>query len=296
MANVIGLDIGGTHIRTAVKVARQIHRFETVAVPNSYPELLTAIYWLYKQAQERCGEVSGMGIGLPGVVTALGGRWIPNLPFLNGQPLTADLEHQVGLRPQLANDAQMALLGELWAGAARKCESAALLSLGTGIGGAFAVGARVVRGASGSAGSFGWLGADVGSLGDSEHGPLERLASGRALQRQAAALQPPLSSFELVDAARQHHPQAVSILAEQGRALGRAVASLVSTLDPQVLLISGGLSDAFDLFEPHIRAQLVSFASPSGRVVPIKRAALGAFAGTYGAIRAASHPDAPCFL
>ena len=295
MAAVLGIDVGGTHIRAALQCGKTFHRFDTRPVPGNYRELLAQVCALRDQARRHVDQVTGIGIGLPGVVAEDGGRWIPNLPFLNGEPLAEHVQQLVGCRPRLANDAQMALLGELWMGAARGCSSAALLSLGTGIGGAYAVDAKVVRGAAGSAGSFGWLSADVDN-GDPEHGPLERLASGRALERLGAALHPPQSPFELVAAARQGQPQAVAILEGLSTQLGRAAASLVSILDPQVLLVSGGLSDAFDLLEAGMRLQLQRLASPSGRRVPIRRAALDDFAGVHGAIRAASQRPDSCFL
>ena len=296
MAAVLGIDVGGTHIRAAVHDGSTLLRFDTRPVPDNYPALLAHISALREQAQQCAGEVTGIGIGLPGVVTENGGSWIPNLSFLNGKPLATHIQDLAGVRPQLANDAQMALLGELWTGAARGCSSAALLSLGTGIGGAYAIASKVVRGAANSAGSFGWLAVDAHTSGGTEHGPLEHVASGRALERLGAALDPPQSPFELVAAARRGHPQAVAALDELAARLGRASASLVSILDPQVLLVSGGLSDAFDLLESGLHAQVQRLASPSGRRVPIRRAALGDFAGVYGAIRAASQQSDSCFL
>lgn len=296
MAATLGIDVGGTHIRAAVHDGSTLHRFDTRPVPTTYPALLAQISALREQAQQCAGEVTGIGIGLPGVVTESGGAWIPNLPFLNGEPLATHVQDLAGVQPQMANDAQMALLGELRTGAAGGCSSAALLSLGTGIGGAYAVASKVVRGAANSAGSFGWLGVDADVSGGSEHGPLEHVASGRALERLGAALDPPQSPFELVAAARRGQPQAVAVLDELAVRLGRASASLVSILDPQVLLISGGLSDAFDLLEPGLHAQLLRFGSPSGRRVPIRRAALGDFAGVHGAVYAASQRPDNCFL
>jgi glucokinase len=190
----------------------------------------------------------------------------------------------------LGNDAQLALLGEVWRGAARRRRSAALLSVGTGIGGALLLDGRIVRGVHGSAGAFGWLNFDYRCVPDPDHGFLERMASGSALAGRAQQLEPPLTSYELIAQARAGHPACLSVVREVGHLLGLACASIASLFDPEVLLFTGGLSEAFDLFEPVMREQLQRYGAPGVRTIPLLRAQLGSEAAAYGALRAAERP------
>ena len=106
--------------------------------------------------------------------------WVPNLSYLDGFDLAAAFPD---LRVGLGHDAQLALLAEVEAGAARGLSDAILLAIGTGIGSAVLAGGRIIRGSTGAACSFGWAVADLNDAGDERLGWLERNASGRALCR-----------------------------------------------------------------------------------------------------------------
>jgi glucokinase len=287
--NLLGLDVGGTNIRVGCFDGASVTMLDPLSTPQNYPDFLRALLRAFDQALASLkGPIERVGVGIPGVVMDGNTMWVPNIPALNGQALAHDLEQIWQARTRLGNDAQMALLGEAWRGAAMGCHSAVLLSMGTGIGGAILYGGKIVRGARQSAGAFGWLTQDPHDPGHPDHGPLERRASGTALGLLASSLTPPLTSAQLIQQARQGDATCLKVLDGVGRALGAAIASLVSVLDPEVLLISGGLSEAFDLLEPALFAAQQRLASPNGRTVPIKVCALKTDAGVYGAIRAAA--------
>lgn len=281
---LLGFDVGGTHVRLATGTRRD----EPVAgseasLPDSYEGLLKAIVTMAREAHPKANVV-GVGVGLPGVVDERAARWVPNVPFVNDQPLVSDLAEVLNAPVFLGNDAQVALLGEARYGAARELRNAALFSIGTGVGGAILVGNRVLRGFNGAAGSFGWVNVDANGVRDTNHGQLELLASGRAIDAIARLDDRFADGPALVEAARCGEAFAVSQLTACGRLLGVAMATVASTLDPEVILVTGGVSDAFDLLEPGVRESMSRFASPTGRTVPVRVGALGSRAGAWGAV------------
>ena len=216
--------------------------------------------------------------------------WMPNLPFLNSRDLAGDLSALLHVPVELANDAQLALLGEVWRGAAQACHNAVLVSIGTGVGGALMLGGRIVRGVHGSAGAFGWLNLDWRETADPEHGYVERHASGSALNELARQLDPVLSSHELIARVRVGDPASQAIFERFSLLLGAACASIASILDPEVLILAGGLCEVFDLLSPVLHAQMQTHGSPSVRDLPIVPALLNKDAAAYGALRAALPP------
>lgn len=291
---LLGFDVGGTNVRVAVARGGEPRAGGTVPLPADYRRLLGELERLARAAAEDSAPAA-IGIGLPGVVRGNTATWVPNVPFVVHEPLAEELGERLDAPVYLANDAQTALLGEARFGAARALRSAALISLGTGVGGAILVGDRVLRGAHGAAGSFGWVNVDASGIHDADHGQLELLASGRALD--VAAREPSASgrryrnAFALVEAARAGDVEAQRRVAELGRWLGAAIATLASTLDPEVVLVSGGVSEAFDVLDPAVREAIAELASPSARTIPVRVAALGSRAGVWGAVALAAEGE-----
>lgn len=279
----LGFDVGGTHVRAAAAApgATDVAWRET-GLRRSYDGLIAAMRELADEVAASRG-IAGVGVGLPGVVRENRAVWVPNVPFVVERPLATDLADLFGAPVYLANDAQVALLGEARYGAAQQLRSAALFSIGTGIGGAILVGDRILRGAHGAAGSFGWVNVDATGVRDPDHGQLELLASGRAIEACARREGRYAGGRSMVTAARQGDAEALSRMREFGGWLGVACATVASTLDPEAILISGGVSDAFDLLGPAVSEAMGSLASPSGRTVPVRVASLGSRAGAWGA-------------
>lgn len=281
----LGIDVGGTTTRAGLSSGTGLAARASAATPATLDAFLDTIAALCRELG--ASGVRGVGMGLPGVVTETGGSWVPNVRYLATPGLGAAVAERVGAPVTLGNDAQLALLGEAREGAASGCASALLVSVGTGIGGAVMVGGRIMRGAHGSAGAMGWAVVDTADPGDPEIGALERRASGRALERAGAALDPPRDSYALIDAARAGDSKAHSVVSRAGRDLGAAIAGVGSVVDPEVVLVSGGLTDAFDVLEPAIMEAVSRWGSPQLREVPVRVAALGSDAGLRGALHAA---------
>ncbi|HLI07253.1 MAG TPA: ROK family protein [Ktedonobacteraceae bacterium] len=288
----LGIDIGGTKIQGAYLQHETIHLTRTIATPTSgYEDLLAVLVALTEAVKRETRTLNSIGVGVPGTVTERCVTWVPNLPFLDGKDLAGDLAQRSDTQVVVANDAQLALLGEMWRGAAQGRQSAILFSVGTGVGGAIMFGGRIVRGAHGSTGAFGWLNLDWREPPDPAHGYTERYAAGSALDVMAKQLDPSGTSHELVSRARRGDPAGLALLHQFSRILGAACASAVSILDPEVLIIAGGLSDAFDLISEDLHRALREMGSPGVRETPFVAAQSGKHAAAYGALRAAMMPQ-----
>lgn len=288
---VLGVDVGGTSVRVGVATSDGgRHLRPERPVPRDVAELVTVVGdgWSCEAASLPVRE------GLTSVVVALPGRtgpavpeWIPNLPFLDGQPFAAMLADRLGLpseRCRLVNDGQAALVAEAREGAAAGARNAVLVAVGTGIGGAILFDGQIVRGRHGCAGSFGWAGAG-GATPDGVNGPWEQVASGSALERLSRHLG---GARAVVSAARSADPAAGAVLAEYSARLGQGLAAMASVLDPDVVVIGGGVSAAYDVLAEPVRTAFAQHASPVVRDVPIRAAILGPRAGLLGALTMAA--------
>jgi predicted NBD/HSP70 family sugar kinase len=266
-----GIDVGGTSVRAIFETPGG--RAEPVALPvaGGYDAFLDQVTSLCLPARPSEAVV----MGLPGTSEHGVPVFVPALPWLQGRPLAGDLERRLGARVSLAVDGHLTLLAESIEGAAKGVRSAVLVAVGTGVGGALLVDGRIWRGAHGSAGAWGWLPAGV--PGDPNHGPFERVAAGRSLGGGPA----------LVAAARAGDPAARAALDAYAQRLGRGVAALASVLDPESVLIGGGMADAMDVLGPLLERHVAEWASPDGRRVPVRATALGSSAGVVGALLAA---------
>jgi predicted NBD/HSP70 family sugar kinase len=282
----VGVDVGGSSVRVLAEVDGVRRDVVAADVPGSYDDFLALVARL-RDCALRGATTHAVGCGLPG--TSDGGRagFVPALPWIEGRPVADDLARVFGAPVVLGLDGHLTLLAEAMEGAAAGCRSAVLVAVGTGIGGAVLLGGRIWRGHHGSAGSCGWLPA-AGARDDAHHGPFEQVASGSALAARARALDPSLTARALVEAARRGEPAAAAEVDAYGQQLGRGIAALASVLDPEVVLVGGGLSAAMDVLAPAIRRATTSVASPDGRSVPVRATALGPDAGVVGALRAAA--------
>lgn len=277
----VGVDVGGSSVRLLAQRGDGARTpVAAVPVPGSYREFLDLVQRLAGANAD--GPVAAMGCALPGTVEGDRAGFVPALPWIEGQPVGADLAEALGCPVRLGVDGHLTLLAEAREGAARDHRSAVLVAVGTGIGGAVMTGGRIWRGAHGSAGSWGWLPA-AGTRDDHRHGPYERAAAGRALDDLAA----PMSAPDLVSAARSGDPAAGAAMRTYADRLSRGLAALASIFDPDVVIVGGGLSSAMDVLEPTLRRGMAEYASPDGRRVPLRPAALGPAAGVIGALRAA---------
>jgi glucokinase len=299
----LGLDLGGTNIKWVVAERdvdawRPLDRGQVATPVADGPEAIVArLAAVGNEAKERFPEVQSVGIGIPGLYDPAAGttRFLVNIPGAwAGRPVAGPVGTALGLPAALINDARAFGLAELRLGAARGASSMVGLTLGTGIGGVIAIGGRVHQGHDGTGGELGHqtLDADGPPCGCGNRGCLEAFA--RA-DRIAAACGTATAEAAVV-AARAGDPAAVAGLLVIGRYLGIGIANMIVVVNPDVVVIGGGISAAFDLLREPIEAELRERVHTTAldlvRLVP---AELGTWAGAIGAAihgaEAAEQPD-----
>ena len=308
---VVGVDVGGTKVLAAV-VGRDGSPETPVQVPmpgrTVDVELLEECLTEAVHAAARGRRVDAVGLSAAGFVDAAGERVVfaPHLPW-QGDPVRARLARRWGVPVALENDATCALVAEATHGAARDHDSVVLVTLGTGIGGGLLVHGRPVRGAGGMAGEYGHMTMvpDGRPCECGGRGCWEQYCSGRALLREVGrlwgtvpspngpsllgegALGAPssLTGHAVTRAAGQGDELALAAFAEVGRWLGRGLANLVAAVDPQAVVVGGGVSDAGELLLAPARRELAArlVGGAHRQVPPVVRATTGSAAGLVGA-------------
>jgi glucokinase len=305
-AVVVGVDIGGTKVLAgAVDLEGRVTRTALRTTPGRRVVTSRVEDALVEAIVEAAGDepLAGVGVAAAGFVDSAGERvmFAPHLPW-QGEPLKDLLESRLGCPVGLDNDANCAARAEVRYGAARGATSALMVTMGTGIGGAVLLDGRVVRGANGMAGEFGHMQVvpDGQPCECGRRGCWEQYSSGNALVRQARALmveQPSVlndmtnGNAELItgpmvtSAAEQGDLVAHRAFASVGHWLGVGVANLVAALDPEVVVIGGGVSAAGDrLLEPARDALRRTLVGADHRRIPgLVAAELGPRAGMIGA-------------
>jgi fructokinase len=270
-----------------------------VTTPRDYVASLDAIAALVRDIDRAAGEAGTVGVGIPGtIVPRTGLVKNANSVWLNGRPLGRDLEERLGRPVRLMNDANCFALSEAADGAAAGAHVVFGVILGTGVGGGIVVGGRCVSGANLIAGEWGhnplpWLTSEESSGPPcycGKRGCVETWLSGPAFERDHAERTGlALSGQEIVRAAEGGDPGAAATLARYHDRLGRALASLINVLDPDVVVLGGGVSNIPGLPEAAsaLLPRYVFAAGASGDAVTtrIVRAAHGASSGVRGAAR-----------
>lgn len=289
---VVGVDVGGTKVLAGVvdeagHVLRPVSRAtpgRTCSV-SALEDVLTAAVG----AASDGAPVAAVGLAAAGFVDSAGERvaFAPHLPWRDDR-VRERLHRRWGVPVVLENDATCACLAEHRFGAARGADSALLVTVGTGIGGGLVIGGRTVRGAGGMAGEYGHMTVVLDGLPCEcgRRGCWEQYVSGRALLRAAYGGDPAQTEgVHVTEAARQGGAAALQAFAEVGTWLGRGLANLVAAIDPERIVVGGGVSAAGDLLLDPARLALAEHVVGAGhrRVPPVVRAELGAAAGLVGA-------------
>jgi glucokinase len=299
----IGIDVGGTKVAgLLVDEDGRIVASEEQATPaDDVDATMDTIYRVAATLADGA-EPTAVGVGAAGMVEFAAGtmRSAPNLAWKE-VPIRDLVAERTGMRCVVDNDANAAAWGEFRFGAARGYRHVLLVTVGTGIGGGIIADGGLFRGAHGFAAEIGHIIVEPGGprCGCGNLGCWEQVASGQAIDRlgrEEAARRPAGRIAALADggevtghqvalAARENDPAAVAIFSEVGRRLGEGIAGLVNVLDPEVVVVGGGVAEEGDLvLEPARRAFVDTVEAPEHRPeVPIVPAALGNDAGAIGA-------------
>ena len=287
----VGVDFGATRIkmglvnnrgkvlaRKVVPTLKDISPAEFVrTVKNEITELLSDSF--------KCRDCVGIGIGAPGLVDSQRGivQYLVNIKGWENVPIAQALERRIRLPVKVDNDANVMTLGELVYGAGRGCKNLVCLTLGTGVGGGIIIGGELYRGATHAAGEIGHVAIEqdgrpcaCGGMGCVEAyvGNRRIIALGKGKFS---------SPKQISDAARRGDRFALSIWEQVGTHLGTALASVVNLLNPEKIVIGGGVANAGGLLLDIVRKTVKKRAmkGPAGSVKIVK-AQLGDNAGIVG--------------
>ena len=254
----IGVDLGGTKIEALAMDAngKELVR-QRIATPPGYEESLAAITSLVIALENKVGRKGTVGMGIPGIVVPETGLVKnANSVWLNGQPLARDLERRLGREIRVMNDADCFALSEASDGAGAGARVVFGVIIGTGVGGGIVVDGEALPGANLIAGEWGhnplpWMDADEfpgPSCYCGRMGCIEMWVSGPGFERDHAKRSAKaIAAAEIVRCADAGDPIATMSLTLYCDRLGRSLASLVNVLDPDVIVLGGGMSNIPDL-------------------------------------------------
>ncbi len=312
---VIGIDIGGTNLRGAlVDSEGNIHkRMKILSQADQGIDKLIDNLANFIADISKGEKVPNIGVGIPGIIDSKNGiiTQAPNIMNVDNYPLRSVLKEKLGpdLNIVIENDANSAAVGEWWMGASKDANSMIMLTMGTGVGGGIVLDGKLWTGADGMAGEIGHMTIypDGARCNCGNYGCLESYASATAIRRMVkeglqdgnlnTVLRETTENMHIEDiprivmeAASSGEEFSLKIWKEVGVALGIAIASLVNLLNIEMVVIGGGVSNAWDLFidttykEAHKRA----FRAPMEKA-KIERGLLGDDAGILGSGYLALH-------
>ncbi|HMJ38944.1 MAG TPA: ROK family protein [Verrucomicrobiae bacterium] len=280
-----GIDLGGTQVRVALARSdgNLIASIKTKTPLLPTPQAL--VDWAAAEIDKHRGreKVRSIALAAPGPIDHKRGVLVnpPNLPWRN-VPFAAMLSRATGAKVHLANDADMAGLGEFVRGAGRGTRNMVYITWSTGVGGGTIIDGKLHRGAHGTASEIGHMIIDPDGPLDAcgQRGCLEAFIGGASLARETGH-----PAAELFAAAAKGDPRARMIVERSARYMGLALISLTNVIDPEMFVIGGGVSRSWALVEPTIVATLRSspFIKPARRP-RVRRARLGDRAGQVGAV------------
>lgn len=292
----LGLDLGGTKIRAGL-----IKRSGELVVANTYPtntragregileSIKDAIIPLLTRARREKLLLEGIGISAAGVINVRSGNVVDatdSLPNWKGTRLGYLLEEEFGLHISTDNDVNCALMGELWKGNAQDFEDIVMLTLGTGLGGALTVGGNLVHGNGFVSGHWGRM--EIPHPYRPQHWvPLESLLSGTGL-KEALMFQLPKEKqhlypdgLSIINAYADRDPNVIAAVEDFFKLLAKTIANIRWTVDPQLVLIGGGMINSKDIWW----SLLKDYLKKENVFAAVRPATLGNDAGMFGAAK-----------
>ena len=324
---LFGVDIGGTAIKFGIfDIEGTLHKDWEIPTDRSeqgahiIEQIALSIESVIQKVGMDYSQIAGIGLGVPGPVLESG--VVVNAPNIGWQNrnVKEELEQMSGLQVCVGNDANVAALGEVWAGSGKGCENLVLLTLGTGVGGGIVQNGRLIYGSNGGGGEIGHMCVNpsetiVCSCG--KYGCLEQYASATGVVRLAricayeadrdksseqeeillAGKKIPLevlTAKDVWDAVKERNPIACQAAEMFGEKLGLALANLAVILNPEQFLLGGGMSRAGEIMLPYIQKYYEKYVFAPCRKVGLGFAALGNQAGIYGAARLVAGKESSC--
>lgn len=305
----VGVDVGGTNVKLAlVDLNGKIVYSNTtptradLGYEHSITNIQNAIEELMKETNTNKDTIEAIGFGFPGQIDYQKGvvRLLPNMPGWVDVPVAKIMQDKFGITTKLDNDVRVATLGELKYGAGKGCENLVCITVGTGIGSGLVFNGKLIRGAKNAAGEIGHIKLTMGDgpiCGCGDYGCFEAYASGPAIVAEAKEYikggksskfkelaTEELSPYIVAQAALQGDAVAKRIYAKMGEIIGLGLTSVINLLNPEKVIIGGGVADAGDILFNPIRETIAKRAMPiQASAVEIVPAQLGNTAGVIGA-------------
>ena len=287
---VWAVDIGGTKI-AAARVSRSGKLSDYAEIPTPAAggrNVVEAVVELLERMP--AGGIGAIGADVPGLAWPDGRVWAPNIPGWKRMPLRSILQKRFGLPTLVESDRNAFVMGEAWQGAARNCRDVVFLAVGTGIGAGILTDGRLLRGHGELAGSVGWM----ALRNQYQHiyksiGCFEAHASGTGIGLAASKeFGRKLSASELAAMARRGDWKAKQLLERAAHDLGLGLANLVDVLNPEVIVIGGGVAAAGNLILDVARKTMKQWGQPLAvRQVRVVQSKLGSRAPLLGAAKLA---------
>lgn len=312
MAKRIGIDVGGTNVKIAlvddngkIIYSNSVPTYAKMGYEYTVNNIKQAIKDLMKETNTTPSDIEGIGFDFPGQVDCKTGvvKLAPNIPGWVNVPIAQMIEDEFHIPTRIDNDVRCAALGELKFGAGKGCENFICITVGTGIGSGIVINGKVVRGATNAAGELGHIklqmnGGPICGCGDT--GCLEAFASGPAIvamaqeyikggkstkfREMAAAEGGEITPYMVAKAAEEGDPVAKRIFEIVGEYIGIGLTSVINLLNPERVIIGGGVAESGELLLGPIRKTIKERAMVvAGNAVEIVPAQLGNSAGVIGA-------------
>lgn len=307
----IGVDIGGTNVKIAL-----VDKKGEISFPKSVPtraemgyeytvsNIIQSVKELIEEAKIDKNSLEGIGFGFPGQIDCDNGvvRILPNIPGWIDVPIAEIMQKEFNVPVKVDNDVRCAALAELNYGAGEGCKNLICITVGTGIGSGLIINGKLVRGASNAAGEIGHIKLAIHDgpiCGCGDTGCFEAFASGPAIvamakeyinggkstkYREMAGSADDITPEIVAKAAKEGDVVAQRIFSIIGEYLGVGLSSVVNLLNPEKIVVGGGVADAGDILFNPLKKALKDRAMPiQGAAVEVVPAQLGNTAGIIGA-------------
>lgn len=301
-----GIDIGGTTVKMGLfKFDGEVVDKWEIKTRTEYkgkailPDIANSIERKLKEKGLEKGDILGIGLGVPAPVDDAGVvKSTANLGW-GYKEVKHEMEELTGLHVRVGNDANVAGLGEMWRGGGLGMKNLIMVTLGTGVGGGIIINGKIVTGAHGAGGEIGHICVnyhETQKCGCGKTGCLEQYASATGIARLARERlsrddaktklrEGNVNAKTVFDAVKEGDTVAIEIASEFGTYLGRALANLAAAVDPDVIVIGGGVSRAGEVLFDYITEPYMEHAFFANKECRFELARLGNDAGIYGAAK-----------
>lgn len=293
-----GIDLGGTTVKIAYfdETGNLLEKWEIPTVTENngvqiLPDIAASIRQYIDGNQINETTILGLGIGVPGPVDAKG---VVNKCVNLGWGvfnIAEELTRLTGFPVKAGNDANVAALGEYWMGGGKGCDNMVFVTLGTGVGGGIVIEGNLLHGTHGSGAEIGHMVLnryETAVCGCGKRGCVEQYCSATGISRLAKLRgMGDMTCKDIFDAGKEGDPQAQDVLDEYYEYLGEFLGSLCSVVDPEIVVIGGGVSKAGQVLIDGVTPRFHKYVFHAASQVQFALASLGNDAGAYGAFKLA---------